>query len=223
MDTLSELEKELELAKTIDDYCDSIADELATHPISAIPDDLKRKIERRLNHTVQRKSAFYRVRRIANVAALVLLLVIAIAAVLCCTVAAIRDPLVDFLMERTGYTAVEMPGGKIYAYELSGYQYIGGTANGDASSCTLRNETGQEITIVQQPVDTIGAIDTADALINEPITIAKGIEGQYIEKEDKDGNILHTLWWIDGDSSYYVMGTFPREEIVGIAQGICGQ
>ncbi len=223
MNKLSELEKELELAKTIDDYCGAMADGLAAHPACAMPADLKRKIERRLNHTVQRKSAFYRVRRIANAASLVLLLVIAIAAVLCCTVAAIRDPLVDFLMERTGYTAVEMPGGKIYAYELSGYQYIGGTADGDASSCTLRNEAGQEITLVQQPADSVGVVDTEGARINDSITIAEGLDGQYIEKEDRDGNILRILWWLDGDTAYCMTGTFSREEIVRIAQGICGQ
>ena len=220
MDKIRELEKELELAKAIDDYCNVMADELTAHPASTMPVDLKRKIERRVNHTVQRKSAFHHVWRIANVAALVLLLVIAITAVLCCTVAAIREPIVDFLMERTGYAAVEMPGGKIYAYEMGGYQYVGGTSENGVKSTTLRNEAGQEITIVQQPADAIGAIDTEDAQLTEPVTIMEGVDGLYIEKEDRDGQLLHILWWSNGDMAYCIMGTFPRDEIMRFAQGV---
>lgn len=48
----------------------------------------------------------------------------------------------------------------------------------------------------------------------------EGVDGLYIEKEDRDGQLLHILWWSNGDMAYCIMGTFPRDEIMRFAQGV---
>ena len=218
-----ELEKERELSLVLKSYETLLADALTEYPAAEdIPEEAKRKIHNRLYAEARRSQTLRRAKRIGNAAAVFLLIFLLVAAILCVSVAGIRESITDFWMEHTGYMALELPGGRVYVEQEKGYEYLGGWVEGNAKASRLGNGRGQEVIVLRQPVDSIGVLDIENATVNERVAITEDIEGIYIEKADDDGNDVHILWWALDSYAYHITGNFSREEILRLARDICG-
>lgn len=219
-----ELEKEREISLVLKSYETLLADALTEYSaVEDIPEEAKRKIHNRLYAEARRSQALRRAKRVGNAAAVFLLIFLLVAAILCVSVAGIRESITDFWMEHTGYMALELPGGRVYVEQGDGaYTYVGGRADENAVTSILQNDQGQQVTVLKQPLSAIGALDTENATANERVAITAGIEGIYIEKADDDGNDVHILWWADDTYAYHITGNFSREGMVALARDICG-
>lgn len=218
-----ELEKEREISLVLKSYETLLANALTEYPaVEDIPEEAKRKIHNRLYAEARRSQALRRAKRVGNAAAVFLLIFLLSAAILCVSVAGIRESITDFWMEHTGYMALELPGSRIYVEQWEGYEYLGGWMEGSAKASRLGNAQGQEVIVLSQPVDSIGLLDTENATVNERVAITEGVEGIYIEKADDDGNDVHILWWADDAYAYHITGNFSREGMVALARDICG-
>ena len=189
-----------------------------------LTDPVLQKAEKRLYTEVHRSTVAARIKRVSNIAAVVLLLIILTAATLCLSVSGVRDAITDYFMEHTGYIAREFAGGKVYVYEGE-YDNIGwsGDPKTGEGYRILRNESGDEITIIKQLRESTELGDLEDALVDEAIPLTDSIYGRYIEKIDADGNEIHKLYWLEGNFAWRIEGTFSREEIVRIAKDLCKQ
>ena len=101
------------------------------------------------------------------------------------------------------------------------YLYVGGAIGEETGTSILRNDKGDEMTVLKQHRESMKIMDTENAIVNEFVAITGEVEGQYIEKVDDDGNSFHALYWFDDEYGYQITGECPREDILRIAKGLC--
>lgn len=222
--TYKERQEERRIEDALNDYHDMLADDLSRYPTEEeIPNFLKIRIQNDLYAEMRKKSIHCRVKHIGNIAAVVLLVTLLSAAILCMTVSGIREPMLNFILEHTGYMAVDLPGGKIYVYQnnIEAIDYIGSIIGDGTETSIWKNTAGDEITVLRQDRDAMKVMDTENATVNETVKINTDISGRYIEKLDDDGNPVHALYFYDDVYGYQITSDCSREDLIQVAQLVC--
>ena len=117
-----ELEKEREISLVLKSYETLLADALTEYSaVEDIPEEAKRKIHNRLYAEARRSQALRRAKRVGNAAAVFLLIFLLAAAILCVSVAGIRESITDFWMEHTGY--------RRWSCQAAGFMWSKGTVH----------------------------------------------------------------------------------------------
>lgn len=185
-----------------------------------MPEATEERIARLLYSRTRRRSAIARVRRIANAAAMFLLLALLAAGILCITVAGIQNKVTDFLMQCKGYMAVNSGMAYIHYGNIENrYEILyKGETNGVKTAIIRLRATGETATVTEQERGSAGVMDTEDAQSVETVTVTRPDDGQYIEKTNLDGYRTHQLYWMDDTRAYTVFGDMPREVMLMIAR-----
>lgn len=184
-----------------------------------IPEVMEERLTCLLTSRTRRRSVFVRVRHIANVAAVFLLLFL-VTGILCMTVAGIQNKVTDFLMQCKGYMAVNSGAAYVNYGDIENrYEILHqSTVNGIKTVILRLLKTGETATVTEQGCDSAGVLDTEDAEYIETVTVTRQDDGQYIEKTNLDGYRTHQLYWMDDTQAYTVFGNIPRETVLMIAR-----
>ena len=222
----AELTEDLLLMDALEADADALGDELIKENNrlkeqgEKMPEVLEERISRLLTSRTRRLAVTGKVKCVANIAAMFLLLVILVVSILCITVVGIQQKITDYIMQCQGYMAVNSGTAYVNYGDIDiRYEVLHkSTVNGITTVILRLPKTGESATITEQGRGSAGVLDTEDAEHVETVTVTRQDDGKYIEKTNMDGHRTHQLYWMDNTRAYTVFGEMPREALLMIAR-----